>query len=491
MVWLPHADGRARVLGERTHWKVRKEFGPGNHAWLRKSADSGAWDDVVQGRAVDGKIREILNWGIPGPGGSNAPRGLPISFLATALLSTQADCSSVLAASLETDTADSGKQRVTMALSALAQDPLFKKLIDVANERYDKAFTAQGKKKTAADGVLKIAADRVRVAQAARDEARDDVNSSAGVQATLSSVIARRDEATREASDAANALNVLLAMRQWGVAKQEVDRIAKLARDVDRLTSERIALEQTRDQAKTDVEAAELSLGLAREVLQKAELDAGAVAGDAVAAEVVERQRLELALADAERRRSDATRRIDATEAVRKRVDDVEAAGSAVGAARERAGKAEEALVIARAAEDALRSAIARLDLVEHHLDLRDADAVVVRVAALRQVIAQAEAGAAELRAKRAGLVVPDRKVLAKDPRARRRARGGAGKARGRPRGHRGSGLPARCHRGGRRGRCARRARRRAPDRRGSRQCRARPAWRGDSARGRRERRGT
>src|SRR5256885_9857488 len=48
------------------------------------------------GRKVDGKLREILRWGIPEPGGSGGAKGLPTSFLATALLSPQDDVSAVL-----------------------------------------------------------------------------------------------------------------------------------------------------------------------------------------------------------------------------------------------------------------------------------------------------------------------------------------------------------------------------------------------------------
>jgi hypothetical protein len=396
------------------HWKVRKEFGPGNHAWLQKSADGVALDEVAKARGVDAKIREILSWGIPDPGGSNAPRGLPMSFLATALLSTQADAASVLAASLEADGTDTGRQRVTSALSALAQDPLFKKLIDAANERYDQAFTAPGKKKMAADGVLRIAADRVRDARGARDEAQQIVSSSASVMVTLSGAIARRDEATRKAKDAADALKVLLELRQWGVAKREVDRIATIAADIAQLASKRTVLERVRDQGKLDVDRAEVAIARSREQLKKAEVDAVPGAGDTAAAEIVERQRLELALADADRRRSDAAGRMDAIAVVRQRVADVEVARSAVESARERVAEAEQALVMARSAEDGLRIAVGRLDLVERHLDLRDAEAVIAQAVALRQAFAETAAEAARLRAKRADLVVPDRKTLSK-----------------------------------------------------------------------------
>jgi hypothetical protein len=69
-----------------------------------------------RGRKIDGKIREILRWGIPEPGGTGGGKGLPASFLATALLSTQADVSAVLNADLQADPAASGKERIDSAV---------------------------------------------------------------------------------------------------------------------------------------------------------------------------------------------------------------------------------------------------------------------------------------------------------------------------------------------------------------------------------------
>src|SRR5258705_13948175 len=72
-------------------WRVRKEFGKGGSSLLQESKNGRDFDDVERGRKVDGKLREILRWGIPEPGGSGGSKGIPSSFLATALLSTQAD----------------------------------------------------------------------------------------------------------------------------------------------------------------------------------------------------------------------------------------------------------------------------------------------------------------------------------------------------------------------------------------------------------------
>jgi DNA repair exonuclease SbcCD ATPase subunit len=57
-------------------WQVEKVFAQGSRAkaYLRKSTDDGArYHPPAQGRDVEGKLRELLNWGIAAPGGSWRP----------------------------------------------------------------------------------------------------------------------------------------------------------------------------------------------------------------------------------------------------------------------------------------------------------------------------------------------------------------------------------------------------------------------------------
>src|SRR5437867_1842973 len=106
-------------------WRVRKEFGKGGSSLLQESKNGWDFDDVERARKVDGKLREILRWGIPEPGGSGGSKGIPTSFLATALLSTQSDVTAMLSGSLQDDPTASGKEQIAAALQAVAQDPLF------------------------------------------------------------------------------------------------------------------------------------------------------------------------------------------------------------------------------------------------------------------------------------------------------------------------------------------------------------------------------
>src|ERR1700747_2670493 len=93
-------------------WRVRKQFGRSGSSLLQESRDGQDFDDVERGRKVDAKLREILRWGIPEPGGAGGAKGLPTSFLATVLLSPQEDVSAVLRESLQGDPTGSGKEQI-------------------------------------------------------------------------------------------------------------------------------------------------------------------------------------------------------------------------------------------------------------------------------------------------------------------------------------------------------------------------------------------
>lgn len=125
-------------------WRVRKEFGKNGSSLLQESKNGQDFDDVERARKVDGRLREILRWGIPEPGGSGGTKGIPTSFLATALLSTQADVTALLRESLQNDPTTSGKEQLAAALQAVAQDPLFVELLNSTQSRRDEAYTDKG-----------------------------------------------------------------------------------------------------------------------------------------------------------------------------------------------------------------------------------------------------------------------------------------------------------------------------------------------------------
>src|SRR5688572_22753658 len=88
---------------EQRFWRVTKRFGTSGMSLLEESRDGTDFDEIAKSRAVDGKLRELLRWGIPEPGGGGGSRSFPTSFLSTVLLSTQAEVTAVLKDSLGRD----------------------------------------------------------------------------------------------------------------------------------------------------------------------------------------------------------------------------------------------------------------------------------------------------------------------------------------------------------------------------------------------------
>ena len=205
----------------------------------RSREDGRDFDEVGRGRTVDGKLREILRWGIPEPGGAHGIKGLPTSFLATALLSTQADVSSILHQSLRDDPTGSGKEQIAAALQAVAQDPLFVELLRKTQERRDAAYTDKGAKKTAKGTVFKEAAERLNEARNEKESLQKIVDDSEGAERQLRDLNLRRagkQEQWATATARAASLNSLPSWRGsvppprklLRLAEQEVRRIKDL-----------------------------------------------------------------------------------------------------------------------------------------------------------------------------------------------------------------------------------------------------------------------
>ena len=169
--YVPWTGGRDPVVEltfeteQQRIWRVRKEFRKGGAALLQESKNGKDFDDVERARKVDGRLRDLLRWGIPEPGGSGGGKGLPTSFLATALLSTQSDVTAVLEDSLQGDPSGTGRELIAAALQAVAQDPLFTAMLRATQARRDEAFTDRGARKTAKGSVFQRAATRVNQAR--------------------------------------------------------------------------------------------------------------------------------------------------------------------------------------------------------------------------------------------------------------------------------------------------------------------------------------
>jgi hypothetical protein len=375
-------------------WRVRKEFRKGGTALLQESKNGVDFDDVERARKVDGRLRDLLRWGIPEPGGAGASRGLPTSFLATVLLSTQSDVTSVLNDSLQTDIGGTGRERIAAALQAVAQDPLFVALLKATQARRDEAFTDMGARKTAKGSVFKAAADRLNQVRDEKEKLQKVVDESEGVEKQLRDLTAMRgqlEETLFIASErlvtldrlAAETANLAKAAEDVRIAREEVLRIQALGGEVN-------AAARTIEELAGPTEAAEGALKVARaqlaeadSALESAEHAVGASGSDPATAETVARQGLELRKAAADQASTDAQQQIERAIATQNLVD------AAVTASREfltqqaEREKIHVTLSETVAAERAAEEQLLEVDLLER--------ACAARAAEEQASVAQAE----------------------------------------------------------------------------------------------------
>ena len=91
-------------------WRVEKVFAQGTRAKARleKSTDGGVrYLPHAESRDVEGKLRELLNWGVAPPGGRGAPQRAE-TYLITALLGKQGEVGSIFDATLKRDQDETG-----------------------------------------------------------------------------------------------------------------------------------------------------------------------------------------------------------------------------------------------------------------------------------------------------------------------------------------------------------------------------------------------
>ena len=402
-------------------WRVRKQFGKTGSSVLQESRNGRDFDEVERGRKVDGKLREILRWGIPEPGGAHAGKGLPNSFLASALLSTQADVSAILNHSLQEDPSGSGREQIAAALQAVAQDPLFVELLRETQERRDAAYTDKGAKKTAKGSVFKEAADQLNKARNEKEQLQKIVDDSEGAEQQLRDLTRRRGGKQEQwATATAHAASLELLARQAmersaaedrvRLAQEELQRIKDLRTEVE-ATERRIA-ELTREVAK------------AREALEDArrrqmQADAAvAAAEEAARAEESDPThtdtQLQLRRALAEQAVRDAQQRIDTLLAVKKLTDAASAAELELQAQQTHAGRASKALSQAETKEKTANEELIRCSLLERALEIQAAEkqakaaqAAVDNKAALEGRLEAASRERASLVEQRATITVP------------------------------------------------------------------------------------
>jgi hypothetical protein len=406
-------------------WKVVKVFGRSGSSTLHESRNGIEFDETARGRQVDARLREILRWGIPEPGGAGATRGVPTSFLATALLSTQANVGAILEGSLDADSAQSGRERIAAALQAVAQDPAFLSLLRRTQERRDQAYTDKGAKKTGRDSPFRKAVERLNVLRGEKEHWQRAVEESQSVEHHLRDLISTRGAYDARVAVASDELATLIRQAKEGTAvRAAADQVLQAGERVSRIRTidtDIAAGERTLSDLGRGLADAEKGLADAR----RGKVDADAALAQALAAArsdgvdpqlaaTVARQTLELRRSSAARAAVDAQQQIDAAAAAQRVVDAAVQAERDERACSDAVERAAGAASKAAAAEQLLAARRRHLDLLEIALAVRSADErlaaaenLLGRALTLRSRIESTLRESAQLQARRAALVVP------------------------------------------------------------------------------------
>ena len=363
-------------------------------------------------------------------GGTGGTKGLPTSFLATALLSPQDDVGAVLRNSLQNDSTASGKERIAAALQAIAQDPLFVALLKETQARRDSAYTDKGAKKTAKGTVFKAAAERVNETREEKEKLERIVADSEGAEKQLRELTDRRTQkqgALATAAELAANLGRLaeqaaclsVAEQQVRLAQEDLQRIQRIGteteeaeREIERLAKRIAKAEQALHEAKRRQTEAEAALKTAEEAVRAEGSNSGVT-------DTVVRQQLELRRAAADQAVLEAQQRIDAATAAQKLVEAASTAESDLKDQETKARSAVEAESRVTATVTTAEEELRRCDVLERALDVQAADkrvaeaqATIDKQSELKGRLEKVSAEQAGLAGQRAAITVPPQGAL-------------------------------------------------------------------------------
>ncbi len=393
-------------------WRVQKRFGPsGARTYLEFSRDGETFSQDGSGREVEGALQNILRWGIDPPGGKRGARGMPSSFIATALLGDQSAIEAILGASLDGDLNDSGRDRLTEALQALAEDPRFKQVLASVQEKVDEAFTKTGRRSSGrASPWSKLREERIAAEQGEQD-IRQEVEQSEAARERVRELSEQLLEADAEAERATSALTAAQkrdaatqaldeAERQLRQAGLQVRGFEQKQAEVDATQQEATALREAHALAERAVLEAEPRAKEARDrVLQLASGDAEQ--GRQLRLQEAQNQRLHLqqgltALGGAVKQAQAFAAR-EATVAAK--AADIERRTNALVDQREQLADARSAI---KANKEWLAELARERDCARYRLAVAKAEKCQKDLAAIAKHIAAAEALAEQAKAKRA-----------------------------------------------------------------------------------------
>lgn len=372
---------------EHRFWRVRKTFGGGSagSSALEFSKDGSSFSVECTGREVDAKLRELLRWGLDKPGGRGGSKGFPDSFLTNVLLAEQADVPNILARGLTQDPDESGRARLNEALQALAQDPLFKRVLDEAQVHVAQAFTSKGQRSARKGSPFQEVTGEINELRNQQSALQTKLNETLSAEASLQGLHGELDILTAQLSEAKETLGELeegraqtlaraaiegelrIARKALADIKAELAEVDQAARTVETLQGELGTAETTLVERTTAEKNASLVHDQAKDRLQDATSEKGAQERQ------LRRQQLENDRHRGKERRAEIKAKVGAAEEAERQGNEAEKAKRELVDVGGELARAEESAASLATAEKSARDEAERLRYVETFGRLEDA----------------------------------------------------------------------------------------------------------------------
>ena len=410
----------------RRVWRVKKKFGAGGSSFLDFSHDGVDFTNECRGRDVDGKLREILRWGVAPPGKA-AQKGMPDSFLVNVLFAEQDRVEAIFEYALGKDGDDTGKKRLSEVLQAMAEDPVFRYVLGRAQERVDEAYRKDGAKRGGKNSPWEIYKEAINRATAKYQSAQDELKKTEAIEAQLQELREWRLQVQEELEQARGQLQKVEQDAKTHELRQQIE--ARMNQCRGRLKDITDALATVSEAEKRQHELADRVAEMGQQEQKAGEAKRTAEALVDEASEAFARLRSEdrirewqLKQAEFEKRLAElqteqernagAQERIRAIEAAWERLEsaetEVQALAASVEELRPRDEEAADGLRASEEQQRELRAIEQMFVLKEAAANLEQAEKSLAQVTSWRDEAARKRAEAEELRNRQPGFALPD-----------------------------------------------------------------------------------
>jgi DNA repair exonuclease SbcCD ATPase subunit len=407
-------------------WRVKKKFGAGGSSFLDFSRDGSDFTNECRGRDVDGKLRELLRLGVAPPG-KGAPKGMPDSFLVNVLFAEQERVEAVFEYALGKDGDDTGKKRLSEVLQAMAEDPVFRYVLERAQDRVDRAFTKTGGKKSGKTAPWTEYRDAIRRAEQEYQHTQSELTETQAIEAKLQELRERKLQVDEELDRAKGQLQKVEEDSKTYELRRQIE--ARLNQCSDRLKEIMDALAVVSEAEKRQRELANRVAEMGQQEQKAGEVKRAAKALVDEASEALARLRSDdrirerqLKLAEFEKRLADlrtdqernagGLQHISAIEAGWERLASAEKEWQALEASVEELARRDEeetdGLRATEKQQGELRGIEQMFGLKEAAANLEQAEKSLAQVASWRDEGARKRNEAEELRGKQPGFTLPD-----------------------------------------------------------------------------------